>query len=160
MTARMPILFAFAVCTIAFLANSQAMPPQNPSPRMTPKQLVVLVHKSQDGPEYELKAYNLKKREANFLLAEIKLGECGDCQVVPIIDDNVELNVITQISEMAIDAGFRDVRPFVFWRKTERMAQIQFGPPNQIYSDRGQNRPESGKSPVACSMEVCSSHKA
>jgi hypothetical protein len=63
------------------------------------------------------------------------LRECTDCQIIPIIDDNVEIGAITQISEMAINAGFKDIRPFVFWRKTGRMAEIQFGPPIKYTTD-------------------------
>lgn len=91
-------------------------------------QIVVRVHKSSKGLEYEMRSYNLKKGEANYWLAEIKLRECKDCQIIPILDDDVELAAITQISEMAVNAGFKDIRPFVYWRKTARMAQIEFGP--------------------------------
>jgi len=58
------------------------------------------------------------------MLAELKMREGGDCQVIAIIDDNVDLGGITQISEMVINAGFKDIRPFVYWHKTGRMAQI------------------------------------
>ena len=101
------------------------------------RQVVVRVHKSPTGLEYEMRSYGLKKVEANYWLAEIKLRECNDCQVIPIIDDDVELGAISQISEMAINAGFKDIRPFVYWRKTGRIAEIQFGTPIKFTATPG-----------------------
>jgi len=127
-----PRILHFSLISIATLiviltaseTSSHSMPQ-----RTGVQQLVVRVHKSSKGLEYEMKSYGLKKVEANYWLAEIKLRECNDCQIIPLIDDDVELGAITQISEMAIDAGFKDIRPFVFWRKTGRIAEVQFGPP-------------------------------
>jgi hypothetical protein len=96
------------------------------------QQIVVRMHKSPKGLVYEVKSYELKKNDANFLLAELKVRECSDCQIIVLIDDNIELSAINQIGEMAINAGFKDIRPFVYWRKTGRIAEIQFGPVMKI----------------------------
>jgi hypothetical protein len=93
------------------------------------KQIVVRLHRGDKGIDYELESEHHKKGEANFMLAELKLQEGSDCQIIAIVDDAVDLWGITQISEMAINAGFKDIRPFVYWHKTGTMAQIQFGPP-------------------------------
>ena len=63
------------------------------------------------------------------MLAEIKLRDGADCQVFAIIDGDVQLSGITQIGEMAINAGFKDIRTYIYWRKTRRMPQIMFGTP-------------------------------
>lgn len=55
--------------------------------------------------------------------------------MIPIIDDDVPVGAITQISEMAINAGFKDIRPFIFWKKTGNMAEIEFGPPIRFAAD-------------------------
>ena len=52
------------------------------------------------------------------------MREGSDWQIVSIIDDTVDVGAITQISEMAIDAGFKDIRPYVYWHEAGRMAQI------------------------------------
>jgi hypothetical protein len=93
-----------------------------------PEQIVVNVHKAEKGLLYEVESSEYKKGDANYLLAEIKLHKGGDCQIIAVVDDRVPLSAITEISEMAINAGFKDIRPFVLWHKTGRMAQIQFGP--------------------------------
>ena len=100
------------------------------------KQLVVRVHNSSRGPQFEMRSYDgLKKGEANYWLAEIKLRECADCQVIAIIDDDLQLGAITQVCEIAINAGFKEIRPFIYWRKTGRMAEIQFGSPIKFTTD-------------------------
>lgn len=93
-----------------------------------PEQIVVNVHKSDKGLLFEVESNEYKKGDANYLLAELKLHKGGDCQIIALVDDRVPLSAITEISEMAINAGFKDIRPFVAWHKTGRMAQIQFGP--------------------------------
>jgi biopolymer transport protein ExbD len=94
-----------------------------------PEQIVVSIHKAEKGLLYEVESSEYQKGDANYLLAELKLHKGEDCQIIAVIDDRVPLSAITEISEMAINAGFKDIRPFVSWHKTGRMAQIQFGPP-------------------------------
>jgi len=93
-----------------------------------PEQIVVSVHKAEKGLLFEVESNEYKKGDANYLLAELKLHKGGDCQIIAVVDDRVPLSAITEISEMAINAGFKDIRPFVLWHKTGRMAEIQFGP--------------------------------
>jgi|SRR5712664_885573 len=99
----------------------------NPSDKR-PEQIVVTVHKADKGLLFEVESGEHKKADANYLLAELKLHNGGDCQIIAVVDDRAPLSAITEISEMAINAGFKDIRPFVSWHKTGRMAQIQFGP--------------------------------
>ena len=100
-----------------------------------PEQIVVTVHKAQKGLLFEVESDEYKRVDANYLLAELKLHKGGDCQIIAIVDDRVPLSAITEISEMAINAGFKDIRPFVSWHKTGRMAQIQFGPAIKFTQD-------------------------
>ena len=129
MGARVTFLLALLALGVISVAGTFAKTGEGAAQREPIGQVVVRVHKSTGGLEYEMRSYGLKKVEANYWLAEIKLRECSDCQVIPIIDDDVELGAITQISEMAINAGFKDIRPFVYWRKTGRIAEVRFGPP-------------------------------
>jgi hypothetical protein len=117
-----------AIISLFSVATSLVKTQEDPPSVQTAKQIVVRIHRSAKGLEYEMRGYGLKKGDANYWLAEIKLRECNDCQVIPIIDDDVELGAISQVSEMAINAGFKDIRPFVYWGKTGRMAQIELGP--------------------------------
>jgi len=129
MRTRIAILGTLLASATFSVVTLRAKPDEKPVQKQGVRQLVVHVHKSAKGLEYEMRSYHLKKAEANYWLADIKLRECNDCQIIPLIDDNVELGAITQISEMAINAGFKDIRPFVFWRNTGRIAEVQFGPP-------------------------------
>jgi hypothetical protein len=105
------------------------------SPDKKPEQIVVIVHKADKGLLFTVDSGEYKKVEANYLLAELKLHKGGDCQIIAVVDDRVPLSAVTEISEMAINAGFKDIRPFVSWHKTGRMAQIQFGPPIKFTTD-------------------------
>jgi hypothetical protein len=100
-----------------------------------PEQVVVTVEKTDRGLLFEVQSDEYKKGDANYLLAELKLHKGGDCQIIALLDDRVPLSAITEISEMAINAGFKDIRPFVSWHKTGRIAQIQFGPPIKFTKD-------------------------
>lgn len=100
-----------------------------------PEQIVVTVHKAEKGLHFEVQSDEYKKVDANYLLAELKLRKGGDCQIIALVDDRVPLSAITEISEMAISAGFKNIRPFVSWHKTGRMAQIQFGPAIKFTQD-------------------------
>jgi len=93
------------------------------------------VPKADKGLLFEVESGENKKADANYLLAELKLHNGGDCQIIAVVDDRAPLSAITEISEMAINAGFKDIRPFVSWHKTGRMAQIQFGPAIKSTSD-------------------------
>lgn len=137
MKTKTPILSALLVVTLSVSFATQTGRPEDKNPHQGThvRQLVVHVHKAQKGLEYEMKAYKVGKADANYWLAEIKLRECNDCQIIPLIDDNVELGAISQISEMAINAGFTDIRPFVYWPKTGRIAEVQFGPPIKFTSN-------------------------
>jgi hypothetical protein len=111
-------------------ASSRSTPPAIANRR----QIVVLVYETDKGLRFKLQAgifkdMEYKKYDANYFLADLKLQEGGDCQIIEVVDDRAPLSAITEISEMAINAGFKDIRPFIYWHKTGRMAQLQFGPP-------------------------------
>jgi len=65
----------------------------------------------------------------------LKLQEGEDCQLIEVVDDRAPLSAITEVSEMAINAGFKDIRPFIYWHKTGRMAQVEFGAPIKFTTD-------------------------
>jgi hypothetical protein len=108
---------------------------RNTSPGITnQRQIVVLVYEADKGIRFKLqsgiyKDAEYKKYDANYFLADLRLHEGGDCQIIEVVDDRAPLSAITEVSEMAINAGFKDIRPFVYWHKTGRMAQVQLGAP-------------------------------
>jgi hypothetical protein len=123
------LLLALLFAVGAAPANSDDTSP----PPGKPRQIIVLVYESENGLRFKLQSgiyrdSEYKKSDANYFLAELKLHE-GDCQLIEVVDDRAPLSAITEVSEMAINAGFKDIRPFIYWHKTGRMAQVQFGPP-------------------------------
>jgi hypothetical protein len=116
---------------------------RNTSAGMTnQRQIVVLVYETSNGLRFKLQAgiykdAEYRKYDANYFLADLKLQEGGDCQIIEVVDDRAPLSAITEVSEMAINAGFKDIRPFIYWHKTGRMAQVQFGPPIKFSMNAG-----------------------
>jgi hypothetical protein len=105
-------------------------------PGNKPEQIVVNVRKADKGFLFEVESNEYKKKgDANYVLADLKLQKGGDCQIIALVDDRLPLSTITEISEMAINAGFKDIRPFVSWHNTGRMAQVQFGPAIKFTQD-------------------------
>jgi len=126
--------FKYPALLLAYLTAASGMAGNTAPSTTKPRQIVVLVYPSGTDLRFELgsdeyKDNEYKKHAANYLLAELKLHYGGDCQIIELIDDRAPLSAITEASEMAINAGFKDIRPFVFWHKTGRMAQVQFGAP-------------------------------
>ena len=128
-------------------ANSDGTSP----PPGRPRQIVVLVYETDKGLRFKLQSgiyrdAEYKKSDANYFLAELKLHE-GDCQIIEVVDDRAPLSAITEVSEMAINAGFKDIRPFIYWHKTGRMAQVQFGSPIKftMTADKIEQREEKAK---------------
>jgi hypothetical protein len=124
LAAGMTLTFGFAPAS----ANDTVSRPEKP------RQIMVVVYAAKGGLRFELesgiyKNHEYKKFDANYFLADLKMREGGDCQIIEIVDDRAPLSAITEVSEMAINAGFKDIRPFVLWHKTGRMAQVEFGPP-------------------------------
>jgi hypothetical protein len=92
------------------------------------QQIVVFVHKGEKGLEFDLGYGHQKRSDANFTLAELKLQYGSRCQLIVLIDDSLDVGAISQIGKMAINAGFTDIRPFVHWTSTDKIAEVQFGP--------------------------------
>jgi biopolymer transport protein ExbD len=130
---RTLLLVSLSCFTAVGVSAANSKKPTNSNKK--PEQIVVTVHKAEKGLIFEVKSDEYKKGDANYLLAELKLQKGGDCQIIAVVDDRVPLSAITEISEMAINAGFKDIRPFVLWHKTGRMAQIQFGPAIKFTQD-------------------------
>lgn len=128
-------------------ANSDGTSP----PQGRPRQIVVLVFETDKGLRFKLQSgiyrdAEYKKFDANYFLADLKLHE-GDCQIIEVVDDRAPLSAVTEVSEMAINAGFKDIRPFIYWHKTGRMAQVQFGPPIRftMTADKIEQREQKAK---------------
>jgi hypothetical protein len=114
---------------LSMFATASANAQTKPQTLTQPRQIVIFVDRAEKGLRFNIRAEDYGKGDANYLLAELKLHEGVECQIIPIIDDRAPMSALTQVSEMIINAGFKDIRPFIYWHKTGRMAQIDFGPP-------------------------------
>jgi hypothetical protein len=117
------------VCLGSILAwcAASAGPAQRSTPEKETEPIVVIVHKANKGMLFEVEADEYKKGDANYVLADIKLKRGGEHPILVLVEDEVPLSAITAVSEMAINAGFKDIRPYIYWHKTGNMARIEYG---------------------------------
>lgn len=135
-SSRTLLLVSVACLVVAGTLAAGSKNKKKTQPDSKPEQIVVNVNKADKGFVVEVESYEYKKKgDVNYVLADLKLQKGGNCQIITIVDDRLPLSAITEISEMAINAGFKDIRPFVSWHKTGRMAQVQFGPPIKSTQD-------------------------
>jgi hypothetical protein len=130
------LMYSAIVLSVFILALGIVRASATNTPPVAPlhRQVVVLVYQTDKGLRFKLQSgiyrnTEYKKYDANYFLADLKMREGGDCQVIEVVDDRAPLSAIAEVSEMAINAGFKDIRPFLYWHKTGTMAQVQFGPP-------------------------------
>jgi hypothetical protein len=138
--------------TSFFLVFSSALAdPKGTEPPAKPKQIVVMVYKTEKGLRLELNSSiyrngEYKASDANYVLAELLLREGPNHQIIEVVDDRAPLSALTEVSEMAVNAGFKDIHPFIYWHKTGRMAEIQFGPSIKFSMDGDKIEQEAEKS--------------
>jgi len=62
------------------------------------------------------------------MVGELRLSSNADSDMVIILEDTMALSDIKQVPQMALDAGFKNVRVFVYWKGTGNIAELFFGP--------------------------------
>jgi hypothetical protein len=129
---RLSLLFLGSILVLGAVSASS----KNRAPaEKKVEQIVIIVQKAANGLLFEVESAEYKRSDANALLAELKLHKGGDCQIIALIDDRAPLSAVTDLSEMVINAGFKEIHPFVLWHKTGRMGEIQFGPATKFTKD-------------------------
>jgi hypothetical protein len=149
---KMKNLVSLLLCAISLTLTAVSASSNDKKLLGSKPQIIVRVHSGfkellveLESPKYKNAEY--AKGDANYVLAELKLHEGGDCQVIEIFDDGARLSAIAEVSEMAINAGFKDIRPFIYWHKTGQMAEVQFGSPIKYTTnaDKLEQRTERAK---------------
>jgi len=80
------------------------------------------------GIEYTVGKARYSKTELNEIIGEMRLRYSADSYVVIVLEDSMALSDIKVVPQMALDAGFKNVRVFVYWKGTGNMAEQFFGP--------------------------------
>ncbi len=86
--------------------------------------IVVFVRRVDMKLEFELEKVKYTGDQLAFELEELALDRGKDRQIVVILEDSVLMSDFKEVPFLAIDAGFRDVRVFLTWKKTGKMAEV------------------------------------
>jgi hypothetical protein len=86
--------------------------------------IVVFVRRMNMKLEFVMEDARSGGEELAFKLGEFALERGKDRQIVVILEDSVLMSDFKEVPFMAIDAGFRDVRVFLTWKKSGKMAEV------------------------------------
>jgi len=122
-----------SVFTLAFLLigefSTSAQGPSrftidDPASRDKTLPIVVFVRRVDSSLEFVLEDFRYTGDQLAFKLGELALERGKDRQIVVILEDSVLMSDFKEVPFMAIDAGFRDVRVFLTWKKSRKMAEV------------------------------------
>lgn len=103
--------------------------PSNKNSRVLPSPRIVVSARRVSGSiEYTIGKLRYTKAALSDAIGEMRLSASGDSVVVIIMEDTMTLSDIKDVPRMALDAGFHDIRIFVYWKGTGNMAEVFFGP--------------------------------
>jgi hypothetical protein len=86
--------------------------------------IVVFVRRMNMKLEFVLEDFRYSGDELAFRLGELALEHGKDRQIVVILEDSVLMSDFKEVPFMAINAGFRDVRVFLTWKRSRKMAEV------------------------------------
>ena len=116
------------LCVLGSLSVVTAGPKNKHFKELPRKQIVVSARKVNGAVEYQLGKLRYAKSGLNEIIGEMRLSASGDSELIIILEDSMALSDIKEVPQMAVDAGFRDIRVFVYWKGTGNMAEVLFGP--------------------------------
>jgi len=86
--------------------------------------IIVFVRRVDMKLEFELEKVKYTGDELAFELGQLAVDRGKDRQIAVILEDSVLMSDFKYVPYMAIEAGFRDVRVFLTWKKTGKMAEV------------------------------------
>jgi hypothetical protein len=111
------------------LASSAGAAPRGKTKeKKSDSEIVVVVRERAKGPEYEIGTDRFAKSEdVKYYLGELRPRRDPNTTLVFLIEENVPLFEIRVAAAMSMAVGFKNVRAYVFWPFTGKMAEIRFG---------------------------------
>jgi hypothetical protein len=98
-------------------------------PKLLPRnQIVVSARRFNTSIEYAVGKTRYSKRDLAEWIGEARLSSSPDSDFVIVLEDTLSLSDIKEVPQMALDAGFKNVRLFLYWKGTGNMAELFFGP--------------------------------
>jgi hypothetical protein len=101
----------------------------------TTQRVLVFARKTDRGIEYRLNKQIYIGKDLDYVLGELHIYANKESAVAVVLEDNMLLSDVKDVPFMALNAGYTDVRVYVYWKRTGRMAEILFGPVLKATSD-------------------------
>lgn len=122
--------FAIFLCVglIFGVPASTGTKKKRPSVSKTTQRVIVFARKTNHGIEYRINKRIYTGKELDYVLGELHIDANKESAVAVVLEDNMLLSDVKDVPAMALKAGYTDVRAYVYWRRTGRMAEILFGP--------------------------------
>jgi hypothetical protein len=123
-------LFAVSLCIgLIFSVPTSAGPKKKKSSAFqTTQRIIVFARKTNHGIEYRINKQIYSGKELDYVLGELHIDANSESAVAVVLEDNMLLSDVKDVPSMALKAGYTDVRAYVYWKRTDRMAEILFGP--------------------------------
>jgi hypothetical protein len=99
--------------------------------KVSSSRIVVIAHKVKGQIQCEIDSTKYTQRECGFVLGELRLTHEANGQIALLVSDDTELSTIVWLARKAVDAGFNNIRNYIY-RRNGQMAAIQFGPVAKI----------------------------
>ena len=97
--------------------------------KILPKNPIIVSARRINGKiEYSIGNLRYSKMALGESMGEMRLTASPDSDVAIVLEDSMGLSDIKEVPEMALSAGFKNVRVFVYWKGTGNMAELFFGP--------------------------------
>ncbi|MGB7434466.1 MAG: hypothetical protein WBR26_19740 [Candidatus Acidiferrum sp.] len=90
--------------------------------------VVVSARRVNNAIEYRIGDSRYSKAELREGIGEMRLSASEDSSIVIVMEDTMTLSDIKEVPQMALDAGVKYARVFVYWKGTGNMAELFFGP--------------------------------
>lgn len=115
---------------LAVLSTSVALhaSPKNKSKILPKNQIVVSARRVNGSIDYTIGKSHYSKLTLSEAIGEFRLSSSAASDIVIVLEDTMALSDIKEVPQMALDAGFKNVRVFVYWKGTGNMAELFFGP--------------------------------
>jgi hypothetical protein len=122
--------FVIFLCLgLIFGVVTSASPKKNRSSvSKTTQRVIVFARKTDHGIEYRIKKQTYTGKDLDYVLGELHIYANKESAVAVVLEDNMLLSDVKDVPLMALKAGYTDVRAYVYWKRTGRMAEILFGP--------------------------------
>jgi hypothetical protein len=109
--------------------SSSAGPKKNKSnASKSAQRIIVFARRTDHGVEYRLNKQIYTGKDLDYVLGELHIYANKESAIAVVLEDNMLLSDVKDVPAMALKAGYTDVRAYVYWRRTGRMADILFGP--------------------------------